>query len=136
MMVQDFLTLHRLLQYQSQSLSLTLVIQVLKRLYLVLLLPTLLASTQYHLVLNADAGYAAGEQSGAVAFDNTGLVTFTYNSVTGEVEYSSPVNLSNVEAGHFWSDSNGELFTIQSVSDADDQLFIAPGQDCRYFSTF
>jgi hypothetical protein len=90
--------------------------------------PTLLASTQYHLVLNADAGYAAGEQSGAVAFDNTGLVTFTYNSVTGEVEYSSPVNLSNVEAGHFWSDSNGELFTIQSVSDADDQLFIAPGQ--------
>lgn len=90
--------------------------------------PTLSTGTQYHLVLNADAGYAASEQSGVVAFDNTGLIGFTYNTVTGAVEYSSPVNLSNVEAGHFWIDSNGELFTIQSVSDDDDLLFIAPGQ--------
>lgn len=90
--------------------------------------PTLSTSTQYHLVLSADAAYSAGEISGVNSFDNTGLVTFTYNSLDGVIEYTSPVNLSAVQPGHYFQDSSGALFKILAVSDADDAVTIATGQ--------
>lgn len=90
--------------------------------------PALTSGTQYHLVLSSDAGYSAAEQSGVVAFDNTGLVTFTYSSISGIVTYSSAVNLSNVQPGHYFSDSGGTLFQILAVSDTSDEITIATGQ--------
>lgn len=89
--------------------------------------PTLNAATQYHLVLTGDAGYSGAEQSGVLSFDNTGLVNFTYNVTSGLVEYASAVNLSNVQPGHFFSDSSGQLFKILAVGDADDTLSLATG---------
>ena len=89
--------------------------------------PTLTASTQYHLVLSADAGYAAAQQSNVKSFDNTGLVSFTYSSLSGIVEFSAGVNLSNVLPGHYFMDSAGTMFKILAVSDADDEITLATG---------
>ena len=87
--------------------------------------PSLTSATQYHAVLSGDAGYATSEQSGVVAFDNTGLVPFTYNPATGVIQYSGAVNLSNVLAGNFFVDSSGARFSILAVSDADDTVTLA-----------
>lgn len=84
--------------------------------------PTLTSGTQYHLVLSSDSAYSSAEQSGVKSFDNTGLESFTYNSISGVIEYTSAVTLQNVEPGHFFQDSAGTLFKILSVSDVDDQL--------------
>ncbi len=89
--------------------------------------PTLNASTQYHLVLSADAGYAGAEQSGVVAFDNTGLTNFTYSVISGEVQYAASVNLSNVQPGHYFQDTSGALFKISSVDDAADTVTLDIG---------
>lgn len=89
--------------------------------------PTLTASTQYHLVLSADAGYAAAQQSNVKSFDNTGLVSFTYSSLSGIVEFSAGVNLSNVLPGHYFMDSAGTMFKILAVSDIDDEITLATG---------
>lgn len=87
--------------------------------------PTLTAGTQYHLVLSSDAAYQAGETDGVKSFDNTGLVNFTYNSLSGVVAYASAVNLSSVQPGHYFSDSSGNLFQILAVDDANDELTLA-----------
>lgn len=89
--------------------------------------PLLSSGTQYHLVLNADAGYAAAQQSDVKSFDNTGLVGFTYSSISGIVEFASAVNLSNVLPGHYFMDSAGDLFKILAVSDADDEITLDVG---------
>jgi hypothetical protein len=89
--------------------------------------PTLTAATQYHLVLSADAAYSAVEQSGVTVFDNTSLVSFTYNILSGLVQYSASVNLSAVEPGHFFKDSAGALFKVLSVDDALNQVVLAAG---------
>ena len=90
--------------------------------------PTLTAATQYHLVLTSDAAYQAAEQSGIKSFDNTGLIGFTYNSLSGVVTYTSAVNLSNVTPGHYWQDSSGVLFKVLAVNDSTDEITIASGQ--------
>lgn len=87
--------------------------------------PSLTAATQYHLVLNADASYASTQTDGVVAFDNTGLESFTYNPTTGDVVYGGVVSLTNVEAGHFFQDGAGALFKILSVDDGADTLTLA-----------
>lgn len=89
--------------------------------------PTLTASTQYHLVLNGDAAYAAAEISDVKSFDNTGLEGFTYNPVSGVVSYGGAVNLSVVEPGHFFRDGAGTLFPIQSVDDSNDEVVLEIG---------
>ena len=89
--------------------------------------PALTSGTQYHLVLSADAGYAAAQQSNVKSFDNTGLVGFTYSSISGIVEFASAVNLSNVLPGHYFSDSAGALFKILAVSDIDDEITLDVG---------
>ena len=89
--------------------------------------PILTSGTQYHLVLIPDAGYTSAEQSGTKSFDNSGLVNFSYNSSNGIVQFSSSVNLQNVEPGHFFQDSSGALFSIKSVSNDDDQIIIDTG---------
>lgn len=90
--------------------------------------PVLTAGTQYHLVLSSDAAYASSEQSAVASFSNTGLVGFTYNSISGVITYSAPVNLSAVLPGHYFSDSIGNLFQILAVSDSTDEITIATGQ--------
>ncbi len=89
--------------------------------------PTLTAATQYHLVLSSDAAYASSEISGVKSFDNTGFVPFTYNSISGVVEYASTVNLSAVLPGHYFSDSSGALFKVLAVNDTDDEVTLATG---------
>ncbi len=90
--------------------------------------PALTAATQYHLVLTSDAAYQAAQQSGIKSFDNTGLIGFTYNSLSGVVTYVSSVNLSNVAPGHYWQDSAGTLFKVLAVNDSTDEVTIAAGQ--------
>lgn len=89
--------------------------------------PSLTAATQYHMVLTPDAAYSAIEQSDVVAFDNIGLVGFTYNILSGLVQYGSAVNLSLAQPGHFFKDSAGALHQILSVDDSLDQLVLSPG---------
>lgn len=89
--------------------------------------PTLTALTQYHLVLSSDAAYQSGEIDGVNAFTNSGLVSFTYNSISGALNYSSAVNLSLVLPGHYFSDSSGNLFQIISVDDSLDELILDTG---------
>lgn len=89
--------------------------------------PTLTAATQYHLVLSSDAAYSAAEQSGVNSFDNTGLISFTYSSISGIVQYSSAVNLSAVLPGHYFMDSAGILFKIQAVDDAGNEITLDTG---------
>ncbi len=90
--------------------------------------PVLTAAVQYHLVLTSDAAYQAAQQSGIKSFDNTGLVGFTYNTLSGVITYSSAVNLSLVAPGHYWQDSGGTLFKVLAVSDSTDEITIAAGQ--------
>lgn len=89
--------------------------------------PTLTATTQYHLVLSSDAAYSAAEQSGVNSFTNTGLISFTYSSLSGIIQYSSSVNLSAVLPGHYFKDTGGTLYKILAVDDAGDNLTLATG---------
>ncbi len=89
--------------------------------------PTLTATTQYHLILNSDPGYSAAEQSAVTVFDNTGLVSFTYNILTGLIQFGAAVNLSAVLPGHYFKDSAGVLFPVQTVDDALNTLTLATG---------
>lgn len=89
--------------------------------------PILTATTQYHLVLSADAGYAAAEINGVNSFNNTGLTNFTYNSLSGVIAYASAVNLSAVIPGHYFSDSAGILFKILAVDDANNEITLDTG---------
>jgi hypothetical protein len=88
--------------------------------------PTLAASTQYHIVVSADAGYASSEQSDVEVFNST-TDAYTYSPSTGVIQYSGTVNLSLVQPGHFWEDNSGNLYSILSVSDDDDTITIADG---------
>ncbi len=90
--------------------------------------PTLNASTQYHIVLAADAAYSAAEVNGTKSFDNTGLVGYTYNSITGVIQYSSSVILNSVKPGHYFRDSAGNYFKVQAVDAADNALTIPTAQ--------
>lgn len=89
--------------------------------------PTLSSSTQYHLVLSSDSAYSAAEQTAITVFDNTGLVGFTYNVITGLVQYSSAVNLTSVLPGHYFKDSGGTLFPILGVDDTNNTVTLASG---------
>lgn len=89
--------------------------------------PILTATTQYHLVLSSDAGYSAAEVNGVNSFTNTGLVNFTYNSLSGVIAYASAVNLSAVAPGHYFSDSAGTLFKVLAVDDANNEITLDTG---------
>jgi hypothetical protein len=89
--------------------------------------PTLNAGTQYHLVLQPDAAYSAAQIDNFNTFSNTGLVAFSYNSLTGIVQYASTVNLGSVSPGHYFRDGAGTLFKIQSVDDSSDRITLALG---------
>jgi len=90
--------------------------------------PSLTTSTQYHLVLSPDASYVSSMQDGIIAFNNTGLEGFSYNSLSGVISYSGAVNLSNVEPGHYFQDGANNLFKILAVDDSIDEVTIATGQ--------
>lgn len=57
-------------------------------------------------------------------FENTGLVTFSYAPATGLVQYGSPVNLSGVRVGDFFTDGAGLTFEVSAVNDGGDNLNI------------
>jgi Baseplate J-like protein len=89
--------------------------------------PTLTSGTQYHAVLIPDATYISNTVSDFFTFTNSGLVTYTYNSGSGLIQYASAVNLSSVVPGNYFEDGAGNLFRIITVNDAADQLVLATG---------
>ena len=89
--------------------------------------PSLTAATQYHLVLSGDSAYSSSEASGVTVFSNIGLVGFTYNVLTGIIQYASAVDLSAVLPGQFFRDGAGALFEILSVDDTANTLTLATG---------
>jgi len=58
-------------------------------------------------------------------FRNENLVTFTYNTVTGVIQFDSAVDLSNVSAGDIFKDTSNNKYVILTVSDAMDFITIA-----------
>lgn len=89
--------------------------------------PTLNAGIQYHLIISGDTAYAASQQDGVLTFNNTGSVTYTYNSISGLVSYASAVILSSVLPGNFFQDNDGTLFKIISVDDTNNTVTIGTG---------
>lgn len=89
--------------------------------------PNLTASTQYHIVLNPDAGYVSSQISGVKTFDNSGAETFSYDGGSGELTYDGIVDLSGVLPGHYFEDYNGDLFEILSVDDSANSLTLNTG---------
>ena len=57
-------------------------------------------------------------------FENTGLVSFGYVAPAGLVQYTSPVNLSGVRVGDFFTDGAGLTFEVSAVNDGSNNLSI------------
>lgn len=89
--------------------------------------PNLTASLQYHLVLSADVSYASSQQDGILIFNNSGPSAYTYNSISGLIEYSDEVDLSAVEPGNFFEDNDNILFKILSVDDDNNTVTLDTG---------
>lgn len=89
--------------------------------------PTLTAATTYHVVLSHDAAYTAAYINPTTLVSNAGLVSFVYNISTGQVTYSSPINLSSVVPGDYIKDRSGNLYEILLVSDSLDYVIIGAG---------
>lgn len=88
---------------------------------------TLSSGTQYHLVISGDVTYAATQQNNITVFSNTGSVAYTYNALSGVIEYASTVSLSSVNPGNFFEDNDSNLFKILSVDDDNNQLVLDSG---------
>ena len=89
--------------------------------------PNLVAGTQYHLVLVSDSAYQTAQQDNVVVFNNLGFVSYSYNIISGVIQYASAVNLTGVSPGNFFQDNDGTLFKILSVDDANDTVTVATG---------
>ena len=89
--------------------------------------PTLTSGTQYHLVLASDALYQGAEQTDVTVVSNTGLVGYSYSSVSGILQYAGAINLTAVVPGNYFQDSAGNLFEISSVNTAGNSLALATG---------
>lgn len=89
--------------------------------------PSLSSGTQYHLIISGDTAYSAAQQNNVLTFNNTGGVLYSYNSLSGVVNYDSNVDLSNVEPGNFFEDNDGTLFTILTVDNDNDTLTLNIG---------
>ncbi len=89
--------------------------------------PTLSAGVQYHIILSGDVAYVGSQQDNVLVFDNTPFVAYTYNSISGALDYASTVNLSSVEPGNFFEDNDGNLFEITNVDDSNNSLTLAAG---------
>lgn len=87
--------------------------------------PLLSSGTQYHLLLAGDVSYNGSQQAGVTIVNNTS--PYTYNSLSGVVEYTNPVDLSLVLPGHFFQDNDGTLFKILNVDDANDTVTLDAG---------
>lgn len=73
---------------------------------------------------NLVASMVSYEQPPIYSFENTGLETFTYNDILGEVSYDNPVNLSSVMIGHKFRDSLNVIYNVIGVNDATDTITI------------
>ncbi len=89
--------------------------------------PTLTAGVQYHLVLSSDISYQLAQRDGVVVFANSGPVAWTYNTLSGLIQYASAVDLSQVAPGNFFEDNDGTLFKVLAVDDANNRLTLDSG---------
>jgi hypothetical protein len=72
---------------------------------------------------------------GTVLFNNPVPTTYTYNSVTGVIQYSSSVDLSAVNPNDIFIDGAGSNFVIVSVNPGSYNLTIATGQTVNTFAS-
>lgn len=89
--------------------------------------PTLIAGIQYHLVISSDVSYQLSQQDGVVVFANSGPTAWTYNILSGLIEYAGAVDLSAVAPGNFFEDNDGTLFQVLAVDDENNRLTLASG---------
>lgn len=87
--------------------------------------PTLVAGVQYHIVLSGDVSYNNLQQDSVLVYNNA--AAYTYNSLSGIVQYSAVVNLASVVPGNFFQDNDGVLFPIIAVDDLNDSLTLDSG---------
>lgn len=80
--------------------------------------PELTKDIQYHLILSGDAAYQGAQDNSTITFSNTGLVGYTYSTISstiGLVTYSGTPNLASVSPGNFFKDNTGEYFKITAI---------------------
>jgi hypothetical protein len=73
---------------------------------------------------------AAGEVtevSGTILFSNTGLISFTYTSSTGVIQYSTFADLSLVSPGDLFRDGAATDFSILAVDTLNNNVTLATG---------
>ena len=62
-------------------------------------------------------------------FLNTSEESYTYNAISGEIQYSNAVSLPTFEQGLLFVDGEGNEFPIISIDDPNNRLFIAINQE-------
>lgn len=67
------------------------------------------------------------ETAGVTLVSNTGLIGFTYNSTTGLLQYSFPIDLDGVAPGDQFRDGSGTDFTILGVNLSTYKLYLSTG---------
>lgn len=67
------------------------------------------------------------ENPGDIVFSNSGLVSYTYTSLTGVVQYSTFVNLSSVAPGDYFQDGAAAQFIILAVDNSNNNLTLNSG---------
>ncbi|MCG8432489.1 MAG: hypothetical protein MJA83_00485 [Gammaproteobacteria bacterium] len=65
--------------------------------------------------------------SNSMPFINSGSASLTYTSATGVMQYGAAVDLSNVQRGDAFLDSNGERWPILAVDDGSDNITLPAG---------
>jgi hypothetical protein len=74
----------------------------------------------YNLVI----GTVPYEQPPIFTFENTSLLSFTYNNATGKVSYSGAPNLSAVQVGNKFRDSVAAYFNVTAVDNVNKTVTI------------
>ena len=69
------------------------------------------------------------------SFQNSGLISFTYNSSTGVVTYSGVVSLGSVVVGHVFIDSAGNEYTVTATGGSSVTITYRNGVVPRSIST-
>lgn len=58
------------------------------------------------------------------SYSNVSLTEFTYDEITGTIQYLDPVDLSNVTTSHSFGDSLSNYYDIIAVDDGNDNIII------------
>lgn len=84
------------------------------------LIPVLSAGQEWDILVSSNRNVTlrfkfCSELDSTITFSNTYLISFTYNTHTGIIQYNNSVDLSEVSAGQVFIDSIGNEYTIFAV---------------------